>query len=260
MDWFRGTLRWLPSPPPQKTALVTGANRGIGHEVVRQLATLGFRVYLGSRDAEQGQKAVDELKVKGLDVHLLVLDVTSDESVNQAFAKVSSEVEALDVLVNNAGIPGPGYKVGSGYIPILEETVDGIKATYEVNLFGLIRITQAFVPLIKKSTEGRIVNVGSGVGSLAQVSDKNFVFYQFNSLAYFTSKTALNAATVSYAKALEEFNIKVNAACPGFTATAPTGFQGHSVEIGAEIITKLATLDKDAPSGSYQNKDGTIPW
>ena len=200
------------------------------------------------------------MKANGLDVHLLLLDVTSDESVKQAASKLSSDINALDVLVNNAGIPGPGYKVGSGYIPILEETVDGIKETYEVNLFGLIRVTQAFVPLLKKSTEGRIVNVGSAVGSLAQVSDKNWVFYNFNSLAYFTSKTSLNAATVSYAKALEEFGIKVNAACPGFTATAPTGFQGHSVEVGAEIITKLATLDKDGPSGTFQNKEGSIPW
>lgn len=252
------------SPPIQRknTALVTGANRGIGKEVVRQLSALGYQVYLGSRDEAQGQKAVDELASEGLsNIHVLALDVTSDDSVKQAFDTLSSKIDALDVLVNNAGIAGDGWVPQQGYKPIDEDTLSNIKNVFEVNVFGALRVTQAFVPLLKKAKTGaRIVNVGSITGSIATMSDKNGPLYAFNSLAYFPSKSALNSITAVYAKALEEHGIKVNAVCPGYTATEINAFQGHPVDVGAQIVTKLATLGPEGPTGTFQNNDGIIPW
>lgn len=235
--------------------MVTGANKGIGKEVVRQLATLGYEVYLGARNADLGQKAVDELNASGLkDVHLLVIDVTSDESVKLASETLSKKVSALDVLVNNAGVSL--FKEDA-----LLETVDDVKGVFEVNVFGVVRATNAFVDLLKKSKSGRIVNLSSGLGSLTQVSDKSWPFYPFNSIGYNPSKTALNAISVSYAKALEKFNIKVNMADPGYTITEMNHGNGeHSVEVGAISTIRLATLPDEGPTASYQDKDGVLPW
>lgn len=256
------TLRFLCiSAQPKQTALVTGANQGIGREVVRQLADLGYQVYLGARDEARGQKAVDELRESGLkDVHLLVIDVTSDESVRLAAKELSSKISALDVLVNNAGMTGPGYVPGKGYVHVLEEKLEDIKATYEVNVFGTIRVTQAFVDLIKKSKTGRIVNVGSIIGSLALASDKTHPYYDVTALAYIPSKSALHSLTIAYSKGLAEFNIKVNVSDPGLTATQATGGLGHSVEVGAQSTVYLATIGEDGPTGTFQGKDGIVPW
>lgn len=219
-------------------------------------------MYLGARDEARGQKAVDELRAEGLeDVHLLVLDVVSDESVRRAAEELSSKVEALDVLVNNAGMTGPGYVPGQGYVHVLEERLEDIKSVYEVNVFGTIRVIHAFVELIKKSkTGGRIVNVGSVIGSLAIGSDKSHPYYDVTALAYIPSKSALHSTTIAYAKGLAKFNIKVNVSDPGLTATQATGGLGHSVEIGAQSTVYLATLPDDGPTGIFQGKDGIVPW
>ena len=243
--------------------MVTGANKGIGQEVVRQLANLGYQVFLGARDEARGQAAVNDFHAKGqTDVHLLVIDVASDDSVKRAAETLSTKIDHLDVLVNNAGIVLGEEGSSDLFTPVLKETLDTVKATYEVNVYGVIRVTQAFLELVKKSKSGRIVNVSSGLASLGLTSDKSFPLYNFYSLSYSSSKTALNAITLAYAKALAEFNIKVNAADPGFTATEINNFdsRGHSVEVGVISTIRLATLPDDGPTNSFENKDGVVPW
>lgn len=236
--------------------MVTGANKGIGKEIARQLAGLGYQVFLGSRDETRGQKAVDELRDSGLkDVHLVVIDVTSDDSVKAAVESVSKQVSALDVLVNNAGIMPALTKSA------LEETMADVYETYEVNVFGVVRTIQGFVELIKKSEHGRIVNVSSGLGSLSRAIDPHSAIYKSNALSYASSKAALNMITISYAKALAEFGIKVNAVCPGFTATDLNKHKGaQSAEIGATSSITMATIGDDGPTGTFCSKNGTIPW
>ena len=246
----------------KKTALVTGANKGIGKEVVRQLAGLGYQVYLGARDEARGQETVNDFHAKGLkDVHLLVIDVSSDESVKRAAETLATKIGALDVLVNNAGIV-IGENPDGLFTPVLQETLDAVKATYEVNVYGVIRATQAFLDLLKKSKSARIVNVGSALGSLTWTSNKDWPFYNFYSLSYSSSKTALNGVTLAYAKALAEFNIKVNVSDPGYTSTdlSKNDPRAHSVEVGATSTVHLATLPDDGPTNSYENKDGIVPW
>lgn len=235
---------------------MTGANKGIGKEVVRQLANRGYQVYLGSRDEARGQQTVDEFHASGLkDVHLLVIDVTSDASVKAAAETLATKITALDVLVNNAGIAV--FHEDN----VLASTVDEVKETFEVNVFGVVRTTNAFLELIKKSKAGRIVNVGSILGSLKIATDKTFPFYDFYSLSYNPSKTALNGITVAYAKALEKFNIKVNVADPGWTATDINNHRGtQTVEVGAISTVHFATLPDDGPTATYENKDGVLPW
>lgn len=236
--------------------MVTGANKGIGKEIVKQLAELGYQVFLGSRDEARGQAAVDELRGLGLDVHLQVLDVTSDESVKEAAKQLASRVEALHVLVNNAGVLAAGFKTA------LLESFDEVKTTFDVNVFGAIRTVNAFTDLIKKAgPNGRIVNVSSGMGSFALTTDKSNLYFASSSLSYSSSKSALNHITVCYAKAFAEFGVKVNSADPGYTATdlnANTGPQ--SVAEGAKSTIFLATLPHDGPTGSFYDKDGIVPW
>jgi NAD(P)-dependent dehydrogenase (short-subunit alcohol dehydrogenase family) len=236
---------------------VTGANKGIGREVVRQLASRGFKVFLGARDEARGLQAVEEIRAEGLvDVHFLSLDVTNDESVALAAENVAKQVEALDVLVNNAGVSTSGFKGP------WEESISDIESTFNVNVYGVIRTTRAFADLLKKSKSGRIVNVGSMVGSLAKQSDPTFQFYNTNTIGYTASKTALNAVTIAFAKALAEYNIKVNTTCPGFTSTDINGHPdgAHSVEIGAQSTVFYATIPDDGPTGTFHNKDGALPW
>ena len=186
---------------------------------------------------------------------MLVIDVTSDDSVKQAAATLATKIPALDVLINNAGIVGAGTK--SPFEETMQEAID----TYEVNVFGVIRTTNAFVELVKKSKHGRIVNVSSILGSIAIAKDPTNFFSKINALSYSSSKTAVNHITVIYAKALEEFGIKVNSADPGYTATDINNNSGHqTVEVGAQSTVFLATLPDDGPTASYYNKDGVLPW
>ena len=240
----------------KQTVLITGANKGIGKEVARQLAAKGYQVFVGARDEARGQKTVDELRAAGhADVHLLIIDVTSDASVKAAAETLATKITALDVLVNNAGVATAGWKGP------LEESIEEAKATYEVNVFGVIRTTHAFVELLKKSKNGRVVNVSSGLGSITNASDKNHPFYAFSSLGYNSSKSAVNHITVIYSKALAPYGIKVNSADPGYTATDMNKHSGpQTVDVGAQSTVYFATIGADGPTGSYQDKDGVLPW
>ena len=246
-----------PLVQSKKVALITGANKGIGKEIARQLLVLGdYQVFIGSRDELRGQEAVEDLRAAGLtDVHLLVLDVTSDDSVKHAAELLASQVPALDVLVNNAGVSLAGVRTA------LTETLDEFKYTYEANVFGPVRVTNAFIPLLKQSKHGRIVNLSSGLGAFSVTTDANSKWYPVEALSYNSSKSALNQITVSYAKALKEFGIKVNAANPGYTITDMNGGQGdQTVEFGAHASVFLATLPDDGPTGSFYDKDGVHAW
>lgn len=233
-------------------ALVTGANKGLGRETARRLGALGWTVLLGARDPDRGQLAAGELAADGLDVRFLPLDVTSDESVADAVDIVKGEYGRLDVLVNNAGI-------GGAWIDVLDTGPDDFRACYETNVYGPVRMTRAFVPLLRQADVPRIVMVSSGMGSLTVTTDPSRLESQLLGLAYPSSKTALNMITTQYAKALPEF--KVNAVDPGYTATDLNGHRGYkTVEQGAEAIVSMAVLDAGGPTGQYVDDAGPVPW
>lgn len=231
------------------TALVTGANTGIGKEIARQLAAAGHTVYVGSRDAARGEAAVGEI---GGDARLLVIDVTGAASV----AGAASQVGALDILVNNAGISGGGKKAG-------EADVAEFRRVYETNVFGVVAVTNAFLPALRRSPRPRIVNISSGTGSLTWSAGPQYERYAGNMAAYRSSKTALNAVTVFYALALGD-PFKVNALAPGLRRTGlnpvAAASDGDPAE-GAAGAVRLALLPGDGPTGKFFSWDGTpVPW
>ena len=235
------------------TVLITGANKGIGFEVARQLARKGMRVLLAARDAERGRTAAQSLAGEG-EVEAITLDVTDQASIDAAAATVREKFGKLDVLINNAGIAVERQAPS-------QATMDGVRKTFDTNFFGVIAVTQAFLPLLRESDHARIVNVSSGLGSLTQHSDSSWQFGSINSLAYCSSKTALNALTVLLAKELRESGIKVNVADPGYTATDLNGNSGtQTVAEGSEAIVTLATLPADGPTGTYIDRAGTVSW
>jgi len=257
-----------PSAKPQKStsatrehredsrrfALVTGANSGIGKEIARQLLSAGLSVYVGSRDAGRGQAAVDEL---GDGASLLVLDVTNEQSVAAAAGRVAE----LDVLVNNAGISDAGQTA-------TETDMDTLRRVYETNVFGVVAVTNAFLPALRRSTHPRIVNVSSGTGSLGWSTTPNPQFdYQMAgaAAAYRSSKTALNALTVYYTQALATGgSFKVNALAPGLRATnlnSRAAEHGGDPAEAAAAAVRLALLPTDGPTGGFFSWDGTVaPW
>ncbi len=244
-----------------KSALVTGANKGIGLETVKQLAQHGFFVYLGSRNLTSGLSAVEKLHAEGIrNVEAIQLDVTDDESVKAARALISEKTPVLDVLINNAGI--------SGVLPqsALSTPIDGFKAVYETNLFGVVRVTQAFIDLLKRAPEPRIVNVTTAMASLSLAADASGSSYHNKLAVYQSSKAALNMYTINLAYELRETPLKVNAVCPGWTQTDFTGHQGTSTAHQAgQRIVKYALLDQDGPSGQYFSEEyfpapATCPW
>lgn len=238
-----------------KVALVTGANKGIGREIARQLAKKGMTVFIGTRDAERGKQAEAELKAEGFDIRFVQLDVTNEASARAAADTIAKAVGRLDALVNNAGVFIEGQAAPSAV------SMDLVRKTYDTNVFGVIIVTQAMLPLLKKSESGRIVNMSSGLGSLTQHSDPKWEFSGFNVLAYNSSKSAVNAITVSFAKELSGTKIKVNAADPGYVATDMNAQSGpRTVEQGASEPVRLATLPADGPTGGYFNEDGCVPW
>ena len=238
-----------------KTVLITGANKGIGFEAARQLGRLGYRVWLGSRDEARGREAAERLRVEGHDVRCLPIDVTSDEGVDAAAALVMAEDGKLDVLINNAGILGGPPTAPS------RQTVDAVRAVYETNVFGAIRVTQAFLPLLRAAGTANIVMVSSGLGSLGWLSDPSNQFYGVNVLGYNSSKSALNAVTVSFAKEFAPLGIRVNAADPGYTATDFNGHSGYrTVEQAAAGIVWLAGLDAAGPTGGFFFDREPVPW
>lgn len=239
----------------KRQALVTGANKGLGLAIAKGLASAGLSVWMGARDRSRGETAVKALQVEGLDVRFLEIDVANDASVRRAAKTVGREIDALDVLVNNAGIVLDLATAPS------ELSMDAVKATYEVNLFGPIRVTQAFAPLLKAAEDARIVNMSSGVGSLTLITDPTSLFSTVNLLAYTSSKVALNAVTVSFAKEFEPFGIKVNAVEPGHVRTDLNGNSGFlTPEEGAETAIKMALIDKSGPTGGFFGSHGRQPW
>jgi NAD(P)-dependent dehydrogenase (short-subunit alcohol dehydrogenase family) len=251
-----GATNKSPTPPPTpRVALVTGANRGIGFEIARQLGREGFAVLLGARNAERGAAAAARLAAEGIDARPLALDVTDAASIAAAAATVARTVGRLDVLVNNAGVI-----LDRGIRPS-EVPLEVLRATYETNVFGAVAVTQAFLPLLRRSPAGRVVNATSELGSLAQNQNPDFEFAEVKQLAYNSSKTALNAITVQLAHELRDTPIKVNAADPGYTATDFNGRRGtQTVEEGARAAVRLALLPADGPTGSFFNAGGPLPW
>ncbi|MEV4252143.1 SDR family oxidoreductase [Spirillospora sp. NPDC049652] len=240
----------------KRIALITGANKGIGFETARMLGREGMTVLVGARSPERGEKAAAELAGEGLDAPFVRLDVTDDETVQAAARWIEDEFGRLDVLVNNAGIAPPEASVAPS-----ELSVAALRATYETNVFGVVAVTNAMLPLLRRADAARVVNVSSELGSMALLSDPDSAYYAFNLLAYNSSKTALNGITLAYAKELDGTGIKVNAATPGYTATdlnAHTGFQ--TVEQGAGYVVPLALLPGDGPTGGFFQGTEPFPW
>lgn len=239
----------------RRIALVTGANKGIGFEIARQLARRGDTVLLGARNEERGREAEAKLKAESFDVHFVHLNVEDAASHQTAAKFVEEKFGKLDVLVNNAGVAlDASFKASN--VP-----QDLLRKTFDTNFFGVVAVTQTFLPPLKKSAAGRIVNVSSGLGSLTQHGDPTWEFYEVKPLAYNSSKTALNAFTVMLAHELKDTKIKVNSADPGFTSTDLNEHRGYrTVEQGASVIVELATLPDDGATGGYFDDNGIVPW
>jgi NAD(P)-dependent dehydrogenase (short-subunit alcohol dehydrogenase family) len=244
-------------------ALVTGANKGIGLQIAKELAARGFTVLLGSRNLEHGEAAA---KSVGANARALQLDVTNHASIAAAAERIRNELGRLDVLVNNAAISHAG-KPGMSFEEILKAgrpsiaSIAEVRAVFETNVFGVIAVTQAMLPLLREAPAGRIVNVSSVVGSLTKQTDPSNPIRSIQSASYIPSKTALNAITVAFANELETTRIKVNAACPGFTATDLNNFSGtRTVEQAAREPVRLALLDANGPTGSFSDENGPLSW
>ena len=235
-------------------ALITGANKGIGLEIARQLGTQGITVLIGARDEKRGSVAAEKLQAENIDAHAVQLDVTNQQSIDAAAKHIESEFGKLDILVNNAGI-------GIDNAPPSQLDMEILRRTYETNFFGVFAVTKAMLPLLHNSQAGRIVNISSGLGSLTQNSDPNYEYAQIKYLAYNSSKTALNAMTVQFAHELKDTPIKVNSADPGYVATDINNNNGtRTVQQGASTPVRLATLPADGPTGSFFDDNGVVPW
>lgn len=240
-----------------RIALITGANKGIGLETARQLGGKNTTILLGARDEAKGNEAATKLRDEGLDVHFIKIDVSNADSIAAAAKEVESRFGRLDILINNAGL---NVDFANGATPTTVSSAD-LRSTFETNFFGAISTIQAFLPLLRKSQAGRIVNVSSTLGSLTTLSDPAAPYYSINLLAYNSSKTALNAATVAIAKELKDTPIKVNSACPGWVKTDMGGDAApRTVDQGATIIVDLATLGPDGPTGGFFDENGPIAW
>lgn len=244
-----------------KSALVTGANKGIGLEVAKQLAQQGFFVYLGSRDLENGEAAVQQLRTAGLTtVEAVQLDVTDPKSIRAARAAIGEKTPVLDVLVNNAGISGGMSQAAR------TATLEQLRTVFETNLFGVIGVTQAFLDLLEQSPEPRIVNVSTAMASLTSYADLDNRNFDYRFPVYQSSKTALNMYTINLAHELRETAFKVNAVCPGYTKTDFTGHQGTSTaEDAGQRLVKYALLGPDGPTGHYFSEEyfpapANCPW
>jgi NAD(P)-dependent dehydrogenase (short-subunit alcohol dehydrogenase family) len=233
-------------------ALVTGANKGIGHEVARELGERGATVLVGARDAERGRAAVDSLRHADVKARHVLLDVTDEASIDRAARLIEEEHGRLDILVNNAAIIGPVTAEDGETLPPSRTPVAALRQVYETNVFGVVAVTNALLPLLRRSPAGRIVNVTSDLGSITLNLRQGTPYWEFTSLPYPTSKTALNMVTAQYAKELWDTPIKVNAANPGYCATDLNGHSGfRTAAQGAEPIVELATVGPDGPSGTF---------
>ena len=244
-------------------ALVTGANKGIGLQISKDLAAQGFTVVVGSRDFARGEAAA---KIVGRGARAVQLDVTDHNSIAAAAKRIRNELGRLDVLVNNAAIshtgkPGTPLEAIGRSSRASVASLDEVRAVFETNVFGVLAVTQAMLPLLREAPAGRIVNVSSGAGSLASNANPSNPYRAMFGVVYTASKTSLNAITLALAIELESTNIKVNAACPGFTATDLNSFAGtQSVEQAAREPVRLALLGSNGPTGTFSSASGTIPW
>lgn len=243
-------------------ALVTGANQGVGYQIAKALAANGYTVFVGSRNLNNGEKAAAEI---GENAQAIELDVTLQSTIAAAAERIEKEYGRLDLLVNNAGISNAG-KPGRTLEDMMKDgyattaSLDEVRTVWETNVFGVIAVTQAMLPLLRKSDAARIVNVSSGLGSLTWIADPDTWAREHFGIVYAASKTALNAITLAFAIELEKENIKVNATSPGFTATALNNFQGtDSVEVGSREPIRVA-LETDGPTGTFTGPDGPLPW
>ncbi|MGK5740665.1 SDR family NAD(P)-dependent oxidoreductase [Micromonospora sp. URMC 103] len=233
------------------TTLITGANKGLGFETARRLLAAGHTVWIGSRDGERGRAAAERLGAR-----FVPLDVTDDASVAAAVRTVEA-AGGLDVLVNNAGVEG--RRPDNGIVGAAEVTAEDMRTTFETNVFGLVRVTHAFLPLLRRSAAPVVVNVSSGLASVTLLADPAAPGYGYPGVAYPASKAAVNMVTVQYAKAFPE--MRINAVEPGFTATDLNGRTGtQTVEDGAEVIVRMAQVGRDGPTGGYFDVHGRLPW
>ncbi len=233
------------------TTLITGANKGLGFETARRLIAAGHIVYVGSRDAERGRRAAGQLGAR-----MVLLDVTDDASVAAA-AKTIEADGGLDVLVNNAGIEVRARD--RSVVGAAELTAGIMRSVFETNVFGVVRATHAFLPLLGRSTAPVVVNVSSGLASMTRVTTPGTPAYAYPGVAYPASKTVVNMITVQYAKAFP--GMRINAVEPGYTATDLNAHAGRqTVAVGAEIIVRMAQVGPDGPTGGYFDAAGPLPW
>lgn len=238
----------------RRIALVTGANKGIGLEVARQLGKAGHRVLLGARDTTRGLEAAKALQADGIDVRFVTVDLSDSASLKATAADIEANEGRIDVLINNAGIA----EQSDGLPGVVD--LELVRRIFETNFFGTLAVTQALLPLVKKSASGRIVNVSSGLGSLTLNADPNWDYAAVKLTGYNSSKAALNMFTVLLAAELKDAGIKVNAVNPGYTATDLNGHSGHqTVEEGAAETVRVALLP-DGPTGGFTSTEGVDPW
>jgi NAD(P)-dependent dehydrogenase (short-subunit alcohol dehydrogenase family) len=234
------------------TTLITGANKGLGFETARQLIAAGHTVYLGSRDAERGRRAADELGARAIQ-----LDVTDDDSVAGA-VKIIEQHGGLDVVINNAGI-APEWREGNAVTGAADLTADLMRETFETNVFGMVRVLHSFLPLLHRSAAPVVVNVSSSLASLSRVATPGSPGFDYQGVAYPASKSAVNMITIQYAKAFPA--ARINAVEPGFTKTDLNRNAGRqTVAEGAAVIARLAQTPPDGPTGGYFDAAGSLPW
>ncbi|MGZ5835574.1 MAG: SDR family oxidoreductase [Xanthobacteraceae bacterium] len=244
----------MPSPS-KKIALVTGANKGIGFEIARQIGRTGTTVLLGARNELAGEKAAALLAGEGIDAHFIAIDVADRASVSAAAATVTNEFGRLNILVNNAGINAPDDGRPSA------ASLDAVERVLRTNFLGAVAVTQAMLALLRNAPAARIVNVSSGLGSLTQNGDPDYSSAATKLIGFSASKAALNMFTVQLAYELRDTAIKVNSADPGYTATDLNGHRGpQTIPEGAAEAIRLALLPDDGPTGSYSDSKGIVPW
>jgi NAD(P)-dependent dehydrogenase (short-subunit alcohol dehydrogenase family) len=248
----------------QKVAMITGANKGIGRAAAEQLAALGMTVLIGARDLRRGEEAAAALRAAGGDAHAVTLDVTDPTTIQETAKQIEERFGHLDVLINNAGISGSGQVSPEDAHDQVPSSIDldMVRAVFETNVFGVIAVTNAMLPLLRRSPAPRIVNVSSHAASLTITSDPDGPFTTLlPSAAYTPSKTALTALTVQYANELRKDGILINAAAPGYVDTDANNHTGHLTPAqGAAVLVRLATLDADGPTAGFFSEDGPVPW